>query len=139
MAPYLTRETQPRRAGRTRRAPTGLPPVTCCWPPASCAPAGSARSWSAWRRRCPAGRPVRRVLRPDLITVRTVGAGDPPWPGSSGRGREGPTPSGRRRRLRYAAACRPPGSATPGLADIRIDDVELAPTPDTTPPSGDAA
>lgn len=62
----------------------------------------------------------------------------PPWPGSWPRAGG---PDALRHAVAYgAAACRLPGSATPGPADIRIDDVELAPTPDVTLAlTGDAA
>ncbi|WP_210037137.1 1-phosphofructokinase [Pseudonocardia parietis] len=78
--------------------------------------------------------------RTPAITVRsTVGAGDSTLAGFLAAGGEGP--DALRHAVAYgAAACRLPGSATPGPADIRLDDVELAPTPDVTLAlSGDAA
>ncbi|MEQ3552025.1 1-phosphofructokinase [Pseudonocardia nematodicida] len=74
------------------------------------------------------------------ITVRsTVGAGDSTLAGFLAAGGEGP--DALRQAVAYgAAACRLPGSAAPGPADVDIDDVELAPTPDVTLAlTGDAA
>ncbi|MFP5019380.1 1-phosphofructokinase [Pseudonocardia phyllosphaerae] len=74
------------------------------------------------------------------VTVRsTVGAGDSALAGFLAAGGEGP--DALRQAVAYgAAACRLPGSAMPGPADIRTDDVDLAPTPDVTLAlTGDAA
>ncbi|BBG05210.1 1-phosphofructokinase [Pseudonocardia autotrophica] len=74
------------------------------------------------------------------ITVRsTVGAGDSTLAGFLAAGGAGPDAL-RQAVAHGAAACRLPGSAAPGPSDIRIDDVELAPTPDVTLAlTGDAA
>jgi 1-phosphofructokinase len=76
---------------------------------------------------------------PPITVLSTVGAGDSTLAGFLAAGGEGP--DALRQAVAYgAAACRLPGSATPGPADIRIDDVELAPTPDVTLAlTGDAA
>lgn len=78
--------------------------------------------------------------RTRAIPVRsTVGAGDSALAGFLAAGGAGP--AALRQAVAYgAAACRLPGSATPDPADIRTDDVELAPTPDLTLAlTGDAA
>lgn len=76
---------------------------------------------------------------PPIAVRSTVGAGDSTLAGFLAAGGEGP--DALRQAVAYgAAACRLPGSGTPGPADIRLDDVELAPTPDVTLAlTGDAA
>lgn len=78
--------------------------------------------------------------RTQKISVRsTVGAGDATLAGFVAAGGEGP--DALRRAVAYgAAACRLPGSASPGPHDIHLDDVVLEPTPDVTfALTGDAA
>jgi 1-phosphofructokinase len=76
---------------------------------------------------------------PPIAVRSTVGAGDSTLAGFLAAGGEGPDAL-RQAVAHGAAACRLPGSVTPGPADIRIDDVELAPTPDVTLAlTGDAA
>lgn len=78
--------------------------------------------------------------RTPRIAVRsTVGAGDATLAGFLAAGGEGPDAL-RRAVAHGAAACRLPGSASPGPHDIHLDDVVLEPTPDVTfALTGDAA